>query len=77
MPRNRFRPIDELLFGEPDATELPRFGCAFVALPAALFQGLPAAQLGCQASLYQLAFEQARAQLQPSLPERDLLGVWN
>ena len=30
-----------------------------------------------QQMLYQLAFEQAQAVAQPSLPERDLLGVWN
>jgi hypothetical protein len=28
-------------------------------------------------SIYHLAFEQARIDARPSLPERDLLGVWN
>jgi hypothetical protein len=27
--------------------------------------------------VYQKAFENAQAVVQPSLPERDLLGVWN
>jgi hypothetical protein len=30
-----------------------------------------------QQQLYQLAFEQAQAVARPSLPERDLLAVWN
>jgi hypothetical protein len=46
-------------------------------LPIALFQGLSGGQLACQSMLYQLALEQAQIQLQPSLPERDLLAVWN
>jgi hypothetical protein len=77
MPNNRFQPFNELLFRKPDADELPQFGCAFVALPAAVFQGLAGTQPGFQAFLYQMAFEQAQAQLRPSLPERDLLAFWN
>jgi hypothetical protein len=50
---------------------------SFVACPLALLQGLSAAQLAGQAAVYQLAFEQAQAILRPSLPERDLLAVWN
>jgi hypothetical protein len=30
-----------------------------------------------QQQVYQMAFEQAQAVVRPSLPERDLLGVWN
>jgi hypothetical protein len=30
-----------------------------------------------QQALYQWAIAQAQAVVQPSLPERDLLGVWN
>jgi hypothetical protein len=46
---------------------------SFVVCPVA-----PAAGLGAvQQALYRWAFEQARAVVQPSLPERDLLGVWN
>ena len=30
-----------------------------------------------QQALYALALEQAKAVVRPSLPERDLLGVWN
>ncbi len=49
----------------------------FVIYPVALLQGLSAAQQAWQQSLYQLALEQAQAELRPSLPERDLAGVWN
>jgi hypothetical protein len=31
----------------------------------------------CQQWVYQQAFEAAQAVARPSLPERDLLGVWN
>jgi hypothetical protein len=30
-----------------------------------------------QQNVFRLAFEQAQAVVRPSLPERDLLGVWN
>lgn len=35
------------------------------------------AQLMWQQWVYQQAFAQAQAVVTPSLPERDLLGVWN
>jgi hypothetical protein len=31
----------------------------------------------CQSLLYQVAFAQAQEVARPSLPERDLLAVWN
>jgi hypothetical protein len=34
-------------------------------------------QLFWQNALYQIAFESAQASARLSLPERDLLGVWN
>jgi hypothetical protein len=46
---------------------------SFMACPAFLFQGLTAEQR----SIYQWAYEQARAVVRPSLLERDLLAVWN
>jgi hypothetical protein len=49
----------------------------FLLLPVA---GLPAAIVEVwqqQQALYQWALAQAQAVVQPSLPERDLLGVWN
>jgi hypothetical protein len=50
---------------------------AFMVCPLVLVQGLPLPQQLGQGLLYQLAFEQAQAALRPSLPERDLLAVWN
>jgi hypothetical protein len=43
----------------------------------ALMMAVPAVVLQWQQRVYQLAFEQAQAVVRPSLPERDLLGVWN
>jgi hypothetical protein len=43
----------------------------------ALVTGVPAVALSWRQHVYQLAFEQAQAVVRPSLPERDLLGVWN
>jgi hypothetical protein len=34
-------------------------------------------QQHCQQELYRLALEQAQAVVRPSLPERDLVAVWN
>lgn len=50
---------------------------SFLLCPVALQQGLTPAQQWNQWFLYQLAREQAEAQLRPSLPERGLLAVWN
>lgn len=49
----------------------------FVACPLVPSACCCPAQLWWQWSLYQWAFEQARQAARPSLPERDLLGVWN
>ena len=49
----------------------------FMILPNVLVLGLNPTQLFWQNALYQIAFERAQAESRPSLPERDLLGVWN
>ena len=77
MTENRFRPTIEGAYRLPQARPAAPGPGSFVALPIALFQGLSGGQLACQSMLYQLALEQAQIQLQPSLPERDLLAVWN
>ncbi len=46
---------------------------AFVLGPVACCPGLA----GWQQALYQWAFAQAQEVARPSLPERDLLAVWN
>ena len=61
----------------PQSQARPISAGAFCACPVALVMGVPAVALHWQQRLYQLAFEQAQAVVRPSLPERDLLGVWN
>ncbi len=50
---------------------------SFMVCPLALVQSWTPAQLYFQSSIYQIAFDQARVAVQPTLLERDLLGVWN
>ena len=49
----------------------------FMACPVLVLQSVPWHQLVWQNEIYQLAFQQTQAELRPSLPERDLLAVWN
>jgi hypothetical protein len=46
-------------------------------LPVAVLPAVPANQRAWQLALYEWAFAEAQAVVQPSLLERDLLGVWN
>jgi hypothetical protein len=68
---------------EVEAVRLPRpplhaiVPKAFVLCPATIVQGLTVEQRAFPQWIYQKAFEEARAVVRPSLPERDLLGVWN
>jgi hypothetical protein len=76
MQRHRFQ----------DQLEQPRFPralapavnvSAFCACPWSLvMRGSPTA-MQWQQRIYQLALAEAQAVVRPSLPERDLLGVWN
>jgi hypothetical protein len=50
---------------------------AFVMCPVVLLSRQSLEQWLWQQWVYQRAFEQAQAVARPSLPERDLLGVWN
>lgn len=50
---------------------------SFVLVPLAWLPHVTPEQLVMQQWIYQRAFEQAQAIARPSLPERDLLGVWN
>jgi hypothetical protein len=67
--------LEDYRIPQPSAPALTPGG--FMVCPLALVQGQPPAQQSWQSALYQLAFEQAQAALHPSLPERDLLAVWN
>jgi hypothetical protein len=50
---------------------------SFILCPFGTFPGATPEQCLWQQWLYLRAFEQARAVVRPSLPERDLLAVWN
>ena len=50
---------------------------AFVLCPPGCLPAHTPQQLAWQQALYRWAFEQAQAVVRPSLPERDLLAVWN
>jgi hypothetical protein len=68
MQRHRFR----------EQLEQPRFPRAQApAVNASAFCACPWSLAQWQQHIYQLAFAEAQAVVRPSLPERDLLGVWN
>jgi hypothetical protein len=70
-------PMDVTTYRLPKP-QVPRITTnGFMACPIAVQHGLTAAQLLWQCAIYQMAFIQAEAELRPSLPERDLLAVWN
>ena len=50
---------------------------AFVLCPVVALPALSPEQWLWQQALYQWAFHEAQAVVQPSLPQRDLLAVWN
>jgi hypothetical protein len=50
---------------------------AFVLMPTSALPPTTPEQAAYQKSLYEWAFAEAQAVVAPSLPERDLLGVWN
>jgi hypothetical protein len=57
---------------EPSPSPAAFLLCPLVCLPVC-----SPAQGHWQQSLYEWAFSQAKAVVRPSLPERDLLAVWN
>jgi len=72
MSRNRLPTADESIrLPQPPAP--PIAPGSFMLCPMALPMGLSEVQQ----SLYHWAFEQAQEAARPSLPERDLAGVWN
>ena len=50
---------------------------AFVMVPLSDIPASTPEQQACQKALYERAFAEAQAVVQPSLLDRDLLGVWN
>jgi hypothetical protein len=69
MYRNRFRHQ-----AAPPPAPSP---AAFMLCPVICLPLLPVEFQLWQQALYQWAFAEAQAVVQPSLPERDLLAVWN
>jgi len=77
MARNRLQETSPVYRLPQPPTPVPAPG-AFVLMPVlAVAPGLTMEQMLWQRWLYQQALEQAQAAARPSLPERDLLGVWN
>ncbi len=58
----------------PQATPAPG---SFMLFPLTVLPGILLEQALLQQWIYQQALAQAQAVARPSLPERDLLGVWN
>ncbi len=73
----RRRRIDEIAYRLPEPTQPQPLPGSFVCVPLSCLPGLSPEQREAQAFLYQLALKEAEAVARPSLPERDLLGVWN
>jgi hypothetical protein len=61
----------------PQPPPAPVTPAGFSMCPLAVLPPVSVQQWLCQQWIYQRAFELAQAVLRPSLPERDLLGVWN
>jgi hypothetical protein len=84
LAHGRNQPMRRHLFGKPTPMQhLPRPPAPkmstehFLICPAALLDGLTPEQMQVQKEVYRVALEQAQEVARPSLPERDLPGVWN
>ncbi len=74
MHRHRF--VEQLNQNRMPRPQVAAFNPnAFCACPLCLVMGGSAMQW--QQRVYQLAYEEAKAVVKPSILERDLLGVWN
>jgi len=77
MYHNRIRSLME------DLNPLPRLAApaaspsCFMLCPVLCTHPLALEQFHVQQWLYQCAYAEAQAVVRPSLPERDLAGVWN
>lgn len=71
------------IVAEPPPVRLPRPPAAeaspasFMLLPLSALPAMSVELWLCQQQVYLWAYEQAQAVVQPSIVERDLLGVWN
>jgi hypothetical protein len=76
MRRNRCFSEPEVRVPQPApaAGMCPR---GFMLVPTACLPGVTATEWAWQQYAYRCAFAEADAVVRPSLPERDLLAVWN
>jgi hypothetical protein len=75
MHRNRISVEEEVRLPQPPPPQPSPTG--FICCTPPGFQTLTPEQWLCQQWIYQCALAQAQAVVRPSLPERDLLAVWN
>jgi hypothetical protein len=75
MHHRRFSLEAEVRLPQPPPPTVSPNG--FLLCPTFWGQGMTPEQLLWQQWVYQVAFAQAQAVVRPSLPERDLLAVWN
>jgi hypothetical protein len=61
----------------PEPVNLPFSAAAFVLWPLTCLPPRTPQEWAWLQTVYQAAFAEAQAVLRPSLPERDLLAVWN
>jgi hypothetical protein len=76
MRHPRFR-VDFETYRLPQPPRPTLSPVGFVLCPVVLLKGMTAVQQQGMCLVYQIALEQALAAARPSLPERDLLAVWN
>jgi hypothetical protein len=74
MHRQRFNLEAEIRLPQPPA---PAVSPTAFLCPPPWCLGLTPQQWLAQQWVYEVAFAQAQAVVRPSLPERDLLAVWN
>ena len=77
MHHRRFSLDTPMMDRESQPTRSGTTPGAFVLCPLAALPGQSVEQRLWQQWLYQKAFAEAQAVVRPSLPERDLLAVWN
>ena len=77
MRRHRFLQHTEAIPVPPPPPQPNVNPSAFFLFPSAVPPGMTVEQWMMRQMIYQLAFQQAQAVVRPSLPERDLLAVWN
>jgi hypothetical protein len=75
MRRNRCFTEPEVHLPKPPAAGSPAAG--FMLVPTACLPPVAAREWFWQQWAYRCAFAEAEAVVRPSLPERDLLAVWN